>query len=160
MRKAVKVFKLILTLLLACILFNVPASVASESLDESQQLFFNQFRYAVQAHETSQLLRLTHPSSLACVPEEDWDFYYGKILDGLVRILGKRQSVRSVTLTKFAPGEVDISKNLPSGENVSWPVMPEAQIIMQYEQQGQEAVASLYLAKDNNIWKWIHICTK
>lgn len=155
---SVKAIRFVLTFLLVGILFNTPAGAVAKPLDESLQLFFSQFRYAVQAHDTNQLIRLTHPKSLACEPEEDWEFYYGKILDGLVRVLGKRQTLLGVSVEELAAGEIDIAKNLTSGANINWPVRPEARLIIQYERQEREAVASLYLAKDNNDWKWIHVC--
>ena len=159
MRELFKVSLLGLVLLLAGIIITVSsAGAVTEPLDESQQLFFSQFRYAVQAHDSGQLIRLTHPQSKECVSEEDRDFYYGRMLDGLVRVLGNRQTVQSVMVSMFEPGEIIISKELQSGENVKWPVAPEARLIVEYEKGKQNSVASLYLSKDKNEWKWVHIC--
>lgn len=147
-------------MLLVVFLCNGSVSFAADQLDESKQLFFNQFRYAVQAHDVNQLIHLTHPKSLECISNDDLEYYYGKVLDGLVKVLGKRQALRSVTAVDFAPGEISLSKDLPSGDSMKWPVAPEARIFIQYEREGSEAVASLYISKDANDWKWIHICTK
>ncbi len=159
MGETVKVVRMIVALVLAVLVFNVSDVSASEPLDDSQQLFFSQFRYAVQAHDASRLVTLTHPASLACVPEEDWEYYYGRVLDGLVQILGKRQAVQLVRKTGIAPGEFDAGGGISSRDDVNWPVVPEVRLILQYERQGRKAVAALYLAKDNNEWKWVHVCT-
>ena len=159
MNLTMKAVQIPLMVILGVVLFNGSVSHASEALDRDQQLFFNQFRYSVQAHDVNQLIRLTHTSSLECVSEEDWEYYYVKVLDSLATVLGKRQAIRRVTITEFAPGEINISKDLPSGNHVQWPVAPEARIFIHYEIQGQTTVASLYLAKDGERWKWVHICT-
>jgi len=149
---------MIVVLLLMGLFLSIPVS-AAEQLDEEQQLFFSQFRYAVQAQDATRLISLTHSAALACVPEEDWEYYYGKILEGLVQVLGKRQAVHRVSKAGVAPGEPGSIAALDSGKDLSWPVIPEVRIIVQYEKQGREAVASLFLARDDGKWKWVHICT-
>ncbi|GAB4338757.1 MAG: hypothetical protein Kow0089_10980 [Desulfobulbaceae bacterium] len=160
MEKLLQTVRFLLVMLLLGFVWAGSACAEAGSLDASQKLFFSRFRYAVQAHDPGQLIRLTHPESLSCVPEEDREFYYGRMLDGLGYVLGKRQAIRNIRVEEYAPGELVPSRDLPSGDDVRWPVVPQARIILEYERQGRKAVASLYLARDQNDWKWVHICVE
>jgi len=157
---SMKIIRVLLPFLLLIFCFNAAAETEAVQLDPSQKTFFTQFRTAVQAEDTRQIIWLTHPQAKQCVREDDREYYYRLILNGLVRVLGHQQTIQEVMVKNIDADEFQQSKEAAEAVRMNWPVEPEKQIIITYEKDGIENVVSLYISKDKDNWKWVHLCTQ
>lgn len=155
-----KLLYILLPLLLVGISLNAAAEPVAVPLDASQQVFFNRFRTAVQGEDIKQIIRLTHPLALECTSEEDRTYQYGKLIEDLANILGRRQLVQEVGVAPVDEEIFESYHTMITKHDMGWPFPPEKQIIVKYTTSGLAHVATIYIARDQDRWKWVHICTE
>ena len=147
---------ILLTAILLSAGLQAAAGTTTGQPSHSQQTFFNRFRTAVLGENTAQIIELTHPASLQCVPREDRRVYYSRIMDGLVRILGHSQTLKSLRIKPV--GKDELRQITAVHAQMTWPVKPDEKMIVTFEKKGRENVTNLYIARDRDEWKWVHAC--
>lgn len=155
-----KFLHLLLPFLLLGISLNAAAEPVAVPLDASQQVFFSRFRTAVQGEDIKQIIRLTHPLAVQCTSEEDRTYQYGKLLEDLAAILGRRQLVQEVGVAPVDEEIFESYSTMITKHDMGWPLLPEKQIVVKYTTSGLAHVATIYIARHQDQWKWVHICTE
>lgn len=153
-----KLVRLLLLIFLAGLSINGATTANAVALDPAQEQFFSQFRTAVSGEDTRQLILLTHPKSMACTKEEDQDRYYEMVLKGLVQMLGRQQTIKEISSKKVDAQTLKNGTDTVDQSSVRWPVTPEEQLVFKYDKEGGESSASIYIARDQDQWKWVHLC--
>ncbi|MHB8791248.1 MAG: hypothetical protein ACYDBT_15370 [Desulfobulbaceae bacterium] len=153
-----KTARLLLPILLVGMSSNGAGVASGVALDPVQELFFSQFRTAIHGEDARQLIRLTHPQARQCTGNEDQEYYYGLILKGLVQMLGHRQTITEIESRKVSLQDIQQISDTGGNSSMKWPVPPEEQLLIRYEKDGVESTATLYIARDQDQWKWVHLC--
>lgn len=153
-----KLLLLLLPIFLIGPAINSAAQTKAVVLDPAQELFFSQFRTAIQGEDTRQLIGLTHPKARQCTKEEEQEYYYSLILQGLVQLLGRQQAIKEIRSKKVDVQEIQNTSETAAQSGMKWPIAPEEQLIITYKKDGTEETATIYIARDQDQWKWIHLC--
>ena len=153
-----KAARLLLPFLLVGLSGNGTGVANAVALDPVQELFFSQFRTAIHGEDTRQLIRLTHPQARQCTSADNQEYYYALILKGLVQMLGHQQIIMEIESRKVSLQDIQQTSNTAGQSSMKWPIPPEEQLLIRYEKDGVESTATLYIARDQDQWKWVHLC--
>lgn len=153
-----KLVRLLLLILLIGLGSNCRAETNAVALEPAQELFFSQFRTAIHGEDIRQLIGLTHPLALQCTKNDNQEYYYGLILKGLVQMLGHQQTIKEIRSKKVEVEDIQKTADTAAQSGMKWPFAPEEQLIIKYENDGSESTATLYIARDQDQWKWVHLC--
>ena len=143
-------------LVILCLSGAVTADAVAPGPEE--EIFFSQFRTAVAGEDTRKLIDLTHPQARQCTKEDDQEQYYDLIMKGLVQMLGRQQTIKEISSKKVGPQDIQKSSDTAAQSSMKWPISPEEQLVIKYEKEGSESSATLYIARDQDQWKWVHLC--
>ena len=152
-----KLARLLLPFLLLALSIN-NAAAEDTALDPAQEQFFSQFRTAIQGENVPQLMLLTHPQARACINEEGQEEYYSLILKNLVQILGRQQIIKAIKSRKVEEQEIKERGAAAAQYRMAWPIPPEQQLFITYDKDGSESTATIDIARDQDQWKWVHLC--
>lgn len=153
-----KLIRFLLPLLLLAPCAGNAFAAEAAPLDPAQEQFFSQFRTAIMGENVPQLMHLTHSQALACIKEEQQEEYYGLTMKNLVEILGRKQIIQEIKSRKVNEADLKISDDPATQNRIKWPVTPEQQLLLRYTTDGSESTASIYIARDQEEWKWVHLC--
>jgi len=158
MEKYMKAARLLLPAVLAGLCLHGAATVQAVALDPGQEQFFSQFRTAISGEDARRLIDLTHPQARECTRDDEQEAYYGLIMQGLVQMLGRQQIIKEISSRKIEVQDMQQSSEAAAQASMKWPIQPEEQLIVRYEKDGAETTATLYIAREQDQWKWIHLC--
>ncbi|MHB8810209.1 MAG: hypothetical protein ACYC9M_09375 [Desulfobulbaceae bacterium] len=153
-----KSIRLLLPLFLALLCLSGAVTADAVAPGPEQKIFFSQFRTAVAGEDARKLIGLTHPQARQCTKEDDQEQYYGLIMKGLVQMLGRQQTITEISSRKVEPQDIQKSLDTAAQSGMKWPVTPEEQLTIRYDKEGSESSATLYIARDQDQWKWVHLC--
>ena len=153
-----KLVRLLAPIFLVGLCINNAAETKALALDPAQEQFFSRFRTAIHGEDTRQLLQLTHPQAKACTKVDEQEHYYGLIMKGLVQMLGHQQTIKEISSMKVADQDLKPVSDPAAKGSMVWPVPPEEQLLIKYVMNGSEDTATIYIARDQNQWKWVHRC--
>ena len=153
-----KLIRFLLPILLIGLGNNCQAETNPAPLNPAQELFFSQFRTAIHGEDTRQLIGLTHPLALQCTKEDSHEQYYGLILKGLVQMLGHQQTVKEIRSKEVDVADIQKTSDTAAQSGMKWPLPPAEQLIVTYDKDGTESTATIYIALDQDQWKWVHLC--
>lgn len=153
-----KLVRLLLPFLLIGLAINCRAETNGAALDPAQELFFSQFRTAIHGEDIQQLVGLTHPLALQCTKDSNQEHYYGLILKGLVQMLGHQQTIKEIRSKKVDVADIQKTSDTAAQSGLKWPLPPDEQLLITYDIDGTESTATIYIARDQDQWKWVHLC--
>ena len=153
-----KLIRLLVTIFLVCLCSNWAVETGAVPLDAAQEQFFSQFRTSINGENTRQLIQLTHPKSSACTRADDQERYYEMVLKGLVQMLGRQQTIKEIESKKVDAQSLKQGTDAAAQSSMRWPITPEEQLVIKYEKEGSESSATLYIAREQDQWKWVHLC--
>jgi hypothetical protein len=153
-----KLIRVLLPILVIGLGFNCRAETNGAALDPAQELFFSQFRTAIHGEDTRQLMGLTHPLALQCTKVDGQEQHYGLIMKGLVQMLGHQQTIKEIRSKKVEVADIQKTSDTAAQSGMKWPLPPAEQLIVTYDKDGSESTATIYIARDQDQWKWVHLC--
>lgn len=155
-----KLVRLLLPVFLVGLSINWAVESDAVPLDPAQEQFFSQFRTAIHGEDARQLIQLTHPQARQCTKDDDQEYYYGLIMKGLVQVLGRQQTIKEIESKKVDAQSLKQGTDAAAQSSMRWPVTPEEQLVIKYEKEGSKSSATLYIARDQDQWRWVHLCNQ
>lgn len=153
-----KLVRFLLPILLVGLAISCRAESNAVALDPAQEQFYSQFRSAIDGENARQLIGLTHPQALQCIKDEEKEYYYGLILQGLIQMLGRQQTIREIMSKKVDLRDIQQTSDTAGQSGMKWPIPPEEQLIIKFDKDGAENSATIFIARDQSQWKWVHLC--
>ena len=75
----------------------------------------------------------------------------------------RKKKPTSPTIKEIKSKEVNEADLKASGDTAAqnrmqWPIPPERQLLITYVKDGSESTATINIARDQDQWKWVHLC--
>ncbi len=139
------------------ILTSTYTAAFSAELPEGMNEFIHSYLAAAKQKDPEAIKKLSHQASMECSAKEEKEFYNQLVQQQIVKF-GSEDNVITIKYQQLSAENLKrMSKSLKK-RNMKWPVSPEGRIIIFYASFHKTSKAAIFVARDSQGWKWVHVC--